>query len=73
MEDYAQELKLADTLRYHVRDTAAAKDLLYRRLRSVIFVLVLYSFSLHFSLILVPRALAVFEAANKDLDTARTR
>lgn len=30
-----QELKLADTLRYHVRDTAAAKDLLYRRLRTL--------------------------------------
>lgn len=28
-----QDLKLSDTLRYHTRDTAAAKDLLYRRLR----------------------------------------
>ncbi|XP_059079228.1 sorting nexin-6-like [Tigriopus californicus] len=28
-----QDLKLADTLRYHMRDTNAAKDLLYRRLR----------------------------------------
>lgn len=30
-----QELKLADTLRFHVRDTGAAKDLLYRRLRAL--------------------------------------
>ena len=28
-----QDLKLSDTLRYHCRDTSAAKDLLYRRLR----------------------------------------
>ncbi len=28
-----QDLKLSDTLRYHMRDSAAAKDLLYRRLR----------------------------------------
>jgi len=26
-----QDLKLSDTLRYHMRDTKAAKDLLYRR------------------------------------------
>lgn len=30
-----QELKLADTLRFHVRDTQAAKELLYRRLRAL--------------------------------------
>jgi len=46
-----QELKLSDTLRFHMRDTAAAKDLLYRRLK----------------------ALAAFEAANKELDLARSR
>ena len=46
-----QELKLADTLRFHMRDTAAAKDLLYRRLK----------------------ALAAFEATNKELDLARSR
>merc|ERR1712029_28069 len=28
-----QDLKLSDTVRYHMRDTDAAKDLLYRRLR----------------------------------------
>jgi len=28
-----QDLKLSDCLRYHMRDTAAAKDLLYRRLK----------------------------------------
>lgn len=28
-----QDLKLSDTMRYHMRDTNAAKDLLYRRLR----------------------------------------
>ena len=28
-----QDLKLSDVLRYHMRDTSAAKDLLYRRLR----------------------------------------
>jgi sorting nexin-5/6/32 len=28
-----QDLKLSDILRYHMRDTSAAKDLLYRRLR----------------------------------------
>lgn len=28
-----QDLKLSDTLRYHMRDTTAAKDLLFRRLR----------------------------------------
>merc|ERR1712032_1227890 len=28
-----QDLKLSDCLRYHMRDTNAAKDLLYRRLR----------------------------------------
>ena len=44
-------MKLADTLRFHMRDTAAAKDLLYRRLK----------------------ALAAFEAANKELDLARSR
>ena len=46
-----KELKLSDTLRFHMRDTAAAKDLLYRRLK----------------------ALAAFEAANKELDLARSR
>ena len=30
-----QDLKLSDCLRYHMRDTNAAKDLLYRRLRCV--------------------------------------
>lgn len=28
-----QDLKLSDTLRYHMRDTTAAKDLLFRRLK----------------------------------------
>ena len=28
-----EDLKLADTLRYYMRDSSAAKDLLYRRLR----------------------------------------
>ncbi len=28
-----QDLKLSDILRYHMRETGAAKDLLYRRLR----------------------------------------
>lgn len=28
-----QDLKLSDTLRYHMRDTNAAKDLLFRRMR----------------------------------------
>ena len=28
-----EDLKLSDVLRYHMRDTSAAKDLLYRRLR----------------------------------------
>ena len=28
-----QDLKLSDTLRYHMRDTNAAKDLLFRRLK----------------------------------------
>ena len=28
-----QDLKLSDVLRYHMRDTSSAKDLLYRRLR----------------------------------------
>ena len=32
-----QDLKLSDCLRYHMRDTNAAKDLLYRRLRFVRF------------------------------------
>ncbi len=30
-----QDLKLSDTLRYHSRDLAAAKDLLYRRLKAL--------------------------------------
>ncbi|RWS23929.1 Sorting nexin-6-like protein [Leptotrombidium deliense] len=30
-----EDLKLSDTLRYFMRDTSAAKDLLYRRLRSL--------------------------------------
>jgi len=30
-----QDLKLSDTLRYHMRDTTAAKDLLFRRLKSL--------------------------------------
>jgi len=30
-----QDLKLTDCLRYHMRDTSAAKDLLYRRLKSL--------------------------------------
>jgi len=30
-----QDLKLSDCLRYHMRDTSAAKDLLYRRLKSL--------------------------------------
>ena len=46
-----QDLKLSDTLRYHCRDTAAAKDLLYRRLK----------------------CLSNYEAANKNLDRARTK
>lgn len=46
-----EDLKLADTLRYYMKDTQAAKDLLYRRLR----------------------ALADYEAANRNLDKARVR
>lgn len=46
-----EDLKLADTLRYYMKDTQAAKDLLYRRLR----------------------ALANYEAANRNLDKARVR
>jgi len=30
-----EDLKLSDTLRYYMRDSSAAKDLLYRRLRSL--------------------------------------
>ena len=30
-----EDLKLSDTLRYYMRDSAAAKNLLYRRLRSL--------------------------------------
>jgi len=30
-----EDLKLSDTLRYFMRDSAAAKNLLYRRLRSL--------------------------------------
>ena len=30
-----EDLKLSDTLRYYMRDSAAAKDLLYRRVRSL--------------------------------------
>jgi len=30
-----QDLKLSDCLRYHMRDTSAAKDLLFRRLKSL--------------------------------------
>lgn len=30
-----EDLKLSDTLRYYMRDSAAAKDLLYRRSRSL--------------------------------------
>ena len=30
-----EDLKLSDTLRYYMRDSAAAKDLLYRRTRSL--------------------------------------
>ena len=46
-----EDLKLADTLRYFMKDTQAAKDLLYRRLR----------------------ALANYEAANRNLDKARMK
>jgi len=46
-----EDLKLSDTLRYYVRDTTAAKKLLYRR----------------------ARALANYEAANKNLDKARAK
>ena len=30
-----EDLKLSDTLRYYMRDSAAAKDLLYRRIRAL--------------------------------------
>lgn len=30
-----EDLKISDTLRYYMRDSAAAKDLLYRRSRSL--------------------------------------
>ena len=30
-----EDLKLSDTLRYYMRDSAAAKDLLYRRVRAL--------------------------------------
>jgi sorting nexin-5/6/32 len=30
-----EDLKLSDTLRYYMRDSAAAKNLLYRRLRAL--------------------------------------
>ena len=30
-----EDLKLSDTLRYYMRDSSAAKDLLYRRVRSL--------------------------------------
>jgi sorting nexin-5/6/32 len=31
-----EDLKLSDLLRYYMRDSAAAKDLLYRRMRSLV-------------------------------------
>lgn len=31
-----EDLKLSDTLRYYMRDSSAAKNLLYRRLRSLV-------------------------------------
>lgn len=46
-----EDLKLSDLLRYYERDSQAALDLLYRRMRS----------------------LANFEAANKKLETAKTK
>lgn len=46
-----EDLKLSDTLRYYMKDTAASKDLLYRRLR----------------------CLANYEAANRNLEKARTK
>ena len=46
-----EDLKLSDTVRYYMRDSEAAKDLLYRRTRS----------------------LADYEAANKNLEKARTK
>ena len=43
-----EDLKMSDTLRYHMRDTSAAKDLLYRRLRWGIcfetFLMIIYLF-----------------------------
>lgn len=46
-----EDLKLSDTLRYYMRDSSAAKNLMYRR----------------------ARALANYEAANKNLDRARAK
>jgi len=48
---YDEDLKLSDTFRYFMKDTGAARDLLYRRLRS----------------------LANYEAANRNLDRARSK
>ena len=74
-----QDLKLSDTLRYHMRDTSAAKDLLYRRLRfqypsNTFLVLVFRTFSSgSLSCFVLCRCLANYEKANKDLDLARAR
>jgi sorting nexin-5/6/32 len=46
-----EDLKLSDTLRYYLRDTSAAKRLLFRRLK----------------------CLAKYEAANKNLEKARSK
>lgn len=46
-----EDLKLSDTLRYYMRDTFAAKRLLYKRLR----------------------CLANYEAANRNLEKARSK
>ena len=72
-----QDLKLSDTLRYHMRDTSAAKDLLYRRLRfqypSNTFLVFRTLSRGSVSCFFLCRCLANYEKANKDLDLARAR
>ena len=77
-----QDLKLSDCLRYHMRDTNAAKDLLYRWLCEIVQPFAPFTtlgtniYNEVFKkwwLCRRLRCLANYEKANKDLDMARAR
>ena len=67
-----QDLKLSDTLRYHMRDTNAAKDLLFRRYVNIYVPSCTLYYLMHILRFRL-KCLHAYENANKTLEKARAK